>query len=66
MRAAFIRGRSGRSGEILGAIELPKDKEVRKALDILQARLEFAQHFNDAFGIVFCAPCPWEWLKFRV
>jgi hypothetical protein len=41
--------------EAFGAVELPKYEQVRKAIDVVQPRLEFAQELDDAFGIVPCA-----------
>ena len=41
--------------EPLSAVELPQDKQVRKALNVPEPRLELAQQFNRAFGIVLGA-----------
>ena len=41
--------------ESIGAVELPEHEQVREAVDVVQSRLELAQQFDDAFGIVLGA-----------
>jgi hypothetical protein len=41
--------------ESIGPVELPKDEQVRKAIDVVQPGLELAQELDDAFCIVLGA-----------
>src|SRR5579863_7513234 len=54
VRALVERGAADQF-EAFRPIESPDDKEMREALDVGQARLEFGEDFEDAFRIMFCA-----------
>lgn len=65
--SAVIGRRVSNQIEALGAIEFPKNDQVREAFDVGKAGGEFGKNFQRAFGLVFSAEAsgdvPWLFVR---